>query len=68
MQQQSLVPSAQSSSLDELIRKARRLALASRTASSIRAYGSDIRDVKAWSQRMTVASAQWTSSPGSRER
>jgi len=48
MQQQSLVPSAQSSSLDELIRKARRLALASRAASSIRAYGSDIRDVKDW--------------------
>lgn len=48
MQQQSLVPCAQSLSLDELIRKAGRLALASRAASSLRAYGSDIRDVHTW--------------------
>ncbi len=48
MPQQSLVPCAQSSSLDELIRKAGRLALASRATSSLRAYGSDIRDVHTW--------------------
>jgi site-specific recombinase XerD len=48
MQPHHLVPSILPPSLDELIRKAGELALASRAPSSVRAYRSDIRDVNEW--------------------